>query len=1100
MKKSPRAQRPSPLPSSFFVERACPRAVEETRPPRAAPIAMSPRLQPRNERSLPSRLAPLGLLLLGGCGGGGGGGAGSVGVPGQELAKPGGGTYFVDPNRGGTSSRLHLAEIFWARLVDVYDIDAQRQVSSQPRFRDFAINENVQSDGNSYRLETNPITQRTRLVILREAGADDVGGLGTFDSLLRSAASGLPPVQPRNVDGSNGAQYSFVARNCALVLRFDDLLDDDLEAQQDLPETVRVLAGYPPDTPFPARLIFDPNYGGVAGGEFHSTRLLVDLTVSEAESASMVVPQPINSIGLPPSLTTTTNPNVAIRLPTRTDFGSGQFKLLRGLSGVPLAPFENGPVDRNGATRDVVRAMRAGNAGDQNNGFLLDLNAPQIVSGWALTVDSALGDPQGVQGIDYLLDVTFTTVCRGAPVQGDVISIGGTFLEVKLDNASPNVDGQVQNISVRSLSDSPLGPGTSLLGNALFLSTFQLSDPAPRGCWVTFSPQPKTLPGTGVAPDAKVLVRFSEPMNPGSISPFDNLYMVTGDSNTPVSTTNLVVGRIAASGNLKEFTFVPTLEIPHESNTAETYHVRVDGPTDLAGNAIAEALPPINFSMDPTEPSVRTGGVVVRFEGTDELDPIGLPDLRGQFFFDLDAGLIRPRPVAYSSYPADRTNPVPSIMIPFPPGVQTPLSPLGSKLHTVWRYCDLGWQVLDETKYNLDVFGLSWAPIGGSVTNDFFEAFEIRLSHSFRLPDEAIDGNLLPRWRESGLVQRNTEYTQNILQDPLSPQKLVHPRSLGYQVNNANLFLSSSGRNMLPFPLNRGTGEPLTYLWRDTAVIAKGGPQGAGIPLDIEQGAPLFLEDTLGNIASANAVPSFGLPLLMEFRCFPSNSIGLNAFDISLAINSSPLPCFRSFSTGGFNTSGVAVQVDPDLETTPQGGFDPNSTPPGRPTVLAADNSFYVGQLDVVTRIARVHSVWFDTSRASPDLVDPVVLPESGDQPNGTQVIVEFRGASGFTLSDLDLQLGTVVDESQFPFNAQRLNAYGEIFAVFPPPASTHAILGSADFPGSVQFKNGISTWSPDIDTIDGSRFVQMRITFVGNIQTSLSPELSAIGIAYSDQ
>src|SRR6185503_18396639 len=213
--------------------------------------------------------------------------------------------------------------------------------------------------------------------------------------------------------------------------------------------------------------------------------------------------------------------------------------------------------------------------------------------------------------------------------------------------------------------------------------------------------------------------------------------------------------------------------------------------------------------------------------------------------------------------PADRINPVPSIMIPFPPGVQTPLSPLGSKLQTVWRYCDLGFQVRDETKYNLDVFQLSWAPIGGQVINDFFENFEIRLSHSFRLPDESINGLLLPKYENSGLVR---PFVGNILVDPLSPQKIVHARTLGYQVRNADLFLASSGTVMMPFPLNRILPDPVTYTWRDTAVLAKGGPNGPGIPLDIESGGPLFLEAQEGTVARPDEVPSFGLPLLMEYR------------------------------------------------------------------------------------------------------------------------------------------------------------------------------------------------------------------------------------------
>ena len=227
--------------------------------------------------------------------------------------------------------------------------------------------------------------------------------------------------------------------------------------------------------------------------------------------------------------------------------------------------------------------------------------------------------------------------------------------------------------------------------------------------------------------------------------------------------------------------------------------------------------------------------------------------------------------------------------------------------------------------------------------------------------------------------------------------------------------------------------------------------------------------------------------------------------------SSSPQPSFRSFSSGGFDTTGLAIQRNPDTELTPKGGFNPTSNPPGQPTPRADDNSFYIGQLDVVTRVARVHTIWIDTEQASPDLLDPVILPDGADQPSGTQVIVEYRGASAFQLSNIDVQMGTDVDEATFPFDAQHLNAYGDIFAVFSTAHTDperHAVLGittnpqnnnAQDFPGQVSFNTGVSTWSPDIDSIDGSKFVQMRITFLSNIATGLSPELSAIGLAFSE-
>ena len=110
------------------------------------------------------------LAGLAGCGGGGGAGA-SVGNVGDEQLKPEGGSFFVDPNQAGRSTHLHLAEMFWARLVDVFDMDSNGVPSALPIFKDFPINENVQTDADKFLLETNPITQRTRLIVRRTHGA-----------------------------------------------------------------------------------------------------------------------------------------------------------------------------------------------------------------------------------------------------------------------------------------------------------------------------------------------------------------------------------------------------------------------------------------------------------------------------------------------------------------------------------------------------------------------------------------------------------------------------------------------------------------------------------------------------------------------------------------------------------------------------------------------------------------------------------------------------------------------------------------------------------------------------------------------------------------
>jgi hypothetical protein len=271
---------------------------------------------------------------------------------------------------------------------------------------------------------------------------------------------------------------------------------------------------------------------------------------------------------------------------------------------------------------------------------------------------------------------------------------------------------------------------------------------------------------------------------------------------------------------------------------------------------------------------------------------------------------------------------------------------------------------------------------------------------------------------------------------------------------------------MHPYPLNRGPGPLSTYTWRDTTVQAEAGPDNAGIPMDIETGPPLFLEPQAGTIAGAGAVPSIGLPLLMEFRCYPTDqALGLNRLDLSLAINSSSLPAFRAFSSGGINTSGNAVAVDPDLALVPLGAFNPISDPPGLRTP-PNDNTFYLGQLDTVTRLSRAHTIWLDTGVANPGYLAALVAPAPDRQPAGTQVLPEYRGATGF-------------DALQDPFDASRIDAYGEIAT------------------GTVTFLGGVRSWTSQLPSLDGARYVQVRLTFAGNVASGASPELTALGIPF---
>lgn len=1018
-------------------------------------------------------LSCLGLGLS--CGSGGGGGSGYQGPLGAELPKPGGGTYFLDPHQGGRASRMRLPEVFQGRLVDVHGLATDGSTDPEPVHRDLLVRDTLQSDASDYELQVNPITQRTRLIVRRVRGAPDSGS-GTFEELVARARANLLPVLPQGESGGNGV-LSLVPRNAALALRFDDLLQDDAESTAALVDVVRLASGYPPDTPLLARILFDPNFGGVSRDAFHSTRVLIDFAVTAQESADSPFEVPVNALGLPASLPNDARANVSVRLPTRLAPERGVFRLLTNLAGGALDRRDDGPVDPEDG--DLVRAFRSGRGDDGNNGFLLDLNPPELIGAWPVSVSSAFPDPSGPSGRQWVLDLVFTTVCRRALAPGDVLSLGSYQLEPVEPSNEPDSEGRVENARVRLLNDEPLTGGGALLGSGLFQATYANSGAFPSGCWISFSPPAGEPPTSGIAPESQVLLRFSEPMDPGSLDPFDTARLGRGGGADPILPSSIVVSDVVASPDLRQFRVRPLLPLAYA--TSGEYHfdlAAVAGVTDLAGNALAGAPGPIPVHLDPAAERFENGGVVQRFGAIDELEPIGKDDLRGQVFYDLARGVIRGRSPSSDSFPADQSNPVPSIMIPFLPGVQTPLSGLGSKLQAVWRYCDLGWFVEDESKHNLDVVGLNWAPSGGTVLSDFFERFEIRLAHSRRLPDEArvFTGTFYPC---SGLgagarictpCRTFVPYEDNILVDPRSPQLTVHDRSLGYRITASDLFLGVSGMPLVPFPMNRGNGAFKSFTWRDTAVLAKDGEESGGIPLKIEVTPPLdIVPGPAGRIAGPGSVPAWGLPLLMEFRCYPStNALGLNPLSIYLAQNAQQLPCFRAFSTGGLDEGGQKVLVDPDLAIFPEGGFNPGSRPPGKPTAFQADNSFYVGQLDTVVRVSRCHVIWFDSGLLDPRYHAPVVSPKPEDQPAGTRIELEFRGATGFLPS-----------AGERPFDSRALDPLGDLE------------------PGEVLFLDGDGSWTSDITRLAGARYLQTRISFVNNLEAGIFPELSAIGLAF---
>jgi hypothetical protein len=256
------------------------------------------------------------------------------------------------------------------------------------------VGEDISSDLD-FRVATNPVTLVTTVTIQYPYTPSLlVNGIETspYQRAFQRLEQNLGPIDDKSLAPGELPPFTLLPRNCVVMIQFSDLLDETLISNVN----VRLLAGYPPSTPLDARILADPNHGetrdldGDGVAEFHTTRVLVDAAVTPFEASIANPPISPNAVGLPASVTQN-QPNVVLRIPTRTDGKVGQNSVLRNLSGHPVAFSANGSRDTESSTDDIVRAARSGGktelTGDLNNGFLADSIAPKILarnrSSWA---------------------------------------------------------------------------------------------------------------------------------------------------------------------------------------------------------------------------------------------------------------------------------------------------------------------------------------------------------------------------------------------------------------------------------------------------------------------------------------------------------------------------------------------------------------------------------------------------------------------------------------------------------------------------------------------------------------------------------------------
>jgi len=1009
----------------------------------------------------------------------------------------GGGGAGTNTGAGTGKSTLFLEDAQWGRLVDVLDVDGVLVEE------DVIIREALQSDGLDFRLQLNPITGRETLTVLHQVGT------GSFTTAYTGATTGLGSLQAKAFD--EPPPFTKVARNGAIQLTFSEYVSAFTVDRQ----TIQVLVAGPNNQFQSLEVRYIVKEGVGPDGKPRGI-VILDPTISQLDAEDLNVPA--NGIGLPAS-TDQILANLKIRIPTKVNPFINQTLILTNAQGsrtidvkrsgdgqTILEPFEyagNDPV--------VVRAFRSGNSDDTFNGFMTDNSRPSLIVTQDVTAATVTQISENVRQITYAIDAVN---CRGLkPKIGDVFEMADSILLVAQVQSNADPDAYVVNATVL---DGGIGTGSVLTGS--LTTRYTAVDFDLQLCYVTFSPEPATLPADGLDPFSTLTIRFSEPADASSVRSLDSLVLASvdlgagaddlarpwnadgsGESASDYIDRQLgyeniatVVGSngsgrirfgpVQVSGDAQSYTLAPLagLTDSHGEGGSLFYNLALrDGPQgilDLAGNPMdfdtfiaGNTYQSQQMSLASSPPTDRY--FALRCNASDEDDDQGA-EYAGQFGPFAGDGRMRPRTLAHFSRPIDPSNPWVGQRLRFAQGLMTPLTPAGAVLMTVWPYHVMGFGLGNIDEYNLDVEGMSWSPFDGVVFDDTFERYSIALAHANRLPDDMIDGGSgYPKWPNSGLRRLSSDaFDNNIFAFGYSPaprdETIVFDTE--YRVSDSTKYQNAGSNFMLPWP-----DFNTTYTYRDTDM-----PKPDGVTLTGGSGTGNAYgcpPETLGQpvVYPTTKIPSVGLPLLMRYRCYPrGQEFGFNGFQVQIMVGSSALPAFRVFSAGGRDGQGVWHLIRPDTPpegTAPSGGY--NTT-----TGVVTKNhgpELYWGQVDFVTRVSRVYSHWFGLGGSLASMTPLTIEPTPASQIAGTQVVVEMRGCDTINLTNCD---DPVVRMSDF-------DAYG-------------------DYLGTCATISTPSAWSTSVDGLisSGRDYFQVRVTFISNIQQDLDPVLDALGFAWNVQ
>jgi|FLOH01.1.fsa_nt_gi hypothetical protein len=1006
---------------------------------------------------------------------------------------------------GGSSNSslgLFLESVDWGRLVDVTDINGVVVKS------DVLINHLLDSDGVNYQLGTNPVNQRETLSILQDASS------GEFATLLAAAQLNLQHVTAKKVGAA--PPMTMIARNATVRLQFSEHINP---ATVDF-TTVQVFVGDPPQLSFAGRYLIDND--SVSG----KGNVIFDPTVSALEAAQEAVPQ--NSIGFPGSIDTLTS-NIAFRIPTIPDPLSGQPNVLTSLSGSRKPTVQNPstePFEEYISGRKVlVRAARTGNEVDAYRGFLRDATRPHLLGVQQATISSVTSATAAVADVVYSIDALR---CQPMlPKAGDIFEVGGSLLLVTDVLNSANPAAYRVRTSIESSDGSVVTGATDLA--ARYTTRYTPVDAPVQVCYLDIQPPPSNpsdFPVRNIDPNATVTVRFDEPIDPSSMYSMKSFVIVSpDDKNTnlvnepyeiqaawfrqitldetvgefvdrqrgydyrPISGGvdpasefggRILFGTIEATDGNRQFTLAPSAGW-NDPGPDHAFVVALrggaDGIKDLSGNPVD--LSSFVAGNEGQAQLISVAGVATNYKSLcllglslDE-NGDGLSEWAGQVNL-ATAGKITGRVPERFTRSADSSSAAMSNR-PVGAAVNEPLNPAGAVVMGMYRAHDFGFGYTDPTEYNVTVTGFNWAPASGVVSDESFADISLSLATSEYQPDEYLDpisGN--PVYPASGLVFES--FDANILgwiDGVDTGVDEVEVFRSNYFTQAVNVY-TANGVNYLPWPDFTNN-----YVWRDTTI-----PQiylgGASAPTPGVQ----YLIDT-GELFAWNpgTAPSVALPLLTRFRTFPqSNSLGLNSFTTTAIVPPNLTPPFspicRIFSAGGQDSNNQWAQVQPDNPT--KGGTRPTGgyLAGGARTPTVSDELIYWAQADFALDTSRMYTHWFDlgATLTAGNSLAVVVEPPAANQPLGTSLKIEFRGAA----------------------------AVGH----FGDPGLNPSPLTSADTPfDNYGDSNGVgsvsapSVWTTNFSNLEdlGFRYFQIRVTFKSNADLGLRPSLDGLGIVWTN-